>query len=242
MAGTPRPIGTANERVATTIRRIRREQELTTQALSWRLGQLGHQIAATGITKIEKGQRRVDVDDLVALAVALGVTPNTLLLPEVEIPFSRERRYQLTGNGAELRAEEIWAWALGERPLGQRPVNAASEDKAREAEGRFAAWNRRHQAPGIGAWIMAVERGARSDLRDRDYDAAMIAATVIQAFQWGRLSTADIRQAVESGFLSVLLGDPAEADAIMQQAWEWLHEVYERNQQEQQEEQDDGDT
>ena len=65
--------------MAANLRRMRRERELTTAALSQRLAEIGHPIAATGITKIEMGDRRVDVDDLVALAAALDTTPNQLL-------------------------------------------------------------------------------------------------------------------------------------------------------------------
>jgi transcriptional regulator with XRE-family HTH domain len=213
--------------VAANLRRIRRDHELTTAMLSRRLSEIGHPIADTGITKIEKGQRRVDVDDLVALAVALGVTPNTLLLPEVDVPAAWDRRHEVTGGAAQARAEEIWAWALGERPLGKPAVSEASDAEAQEAEGRFVAQNRRHHALGIGSWIIASGRGATAGASDHDYDAAMVAATVMQAFQWGRLNTADIRQATESGFLAALLVDRDEADAVMEQAWNWLREVYE---------------
>jgi hypothetical protein len=38
-------------------------------------------MSAYSISKIETTDRRIDVDDLVALAVALDTTPNRLLLP-----------------------------------------------------------------------------------------------------------------------------------------------------------------
>jgi hypothetical protein len=68
------------------IRRFRRAdwQDITTAEMSRRLGELGQPIPDTGITKTEQGTRRVDVDDLVAIALALGVTPNALLLPPVD--------------------------------------------------------------------------------------------------------------------------------------------------------------
>lgn len=76
-----------------------------------RLGEIGRPILATGITKLEAGQRRVDADDLVALAIALDVTPNTLLLP------SEPADVDLTPvTSADFG--EVWAWARGQRPLG----------------------------------------------------------------------------------------------------------------------------
>ena len=68
----------SSERVAANIRRIRRAREVTTAALSQRPAAPGHPIADTGMTKTEKKDRRVDVDDLVAISAGVGVTPNTL--------------------------------------------------------------------------------------------------------------------------------------------------------------------
>jgi transcriptional regulator with XRE-family HTH domain len=115
MAGRPRPIGPSSERAAANIRRFRRAGEVTTAALSQRLAAIGHPVVDTGITKTEKGDRRIDVDDLVALALALGVTPNTLLMPEVGyLGTSDAHRLTPAVSGT---AEELWQWAQGERPL-----------------------------------------------------------------------------------------------------------------------------
>src|SRR5580700_11042258 len=83
MAGIRKEPDQTDQRVAANMRRIRRNGNLTTAAVSERLKTVGHPIADTGITKSEKGDRSVDVDDLVPLALVLGVTPNTLLMPEV---------------------------------------------------------------------------------------------------------------------------------------------------------------
>lgn len=108
-------MGPPSKRVAANLRRIRRERDVTTAALSQRLAAIGHPIADTGITKTEKGDRRVDADDLVALALALGATPNTLLMPEVTYLDARDS-HQLTPlvSGS---AVELWQWAQGETPL-----------------------------------------------------------------------------------------------------------------------------
>ena len=73
--------------------------------LSERLAQLGHPILPSGINKIENGQRRVDVGDLVALAQALDVSPSTLLMPP-----------EPDGDRDNWRA--AWRWLHGELPLG----------------------------------------------------------------------------------------------------------------------------
>ena len=100
---------------AANIRRIRRACEVTTAALSQRLAAIGHPVADTGITKTEKGDRRIDVDDLVALALALGVTPNTLLMPEVGY-LGASDAHHLTP-AVSGTAEELWQWAQGEPRL-----------------------------------------------------------------------------------------------------------------------------
>ena len=57
----------------------------------------------------------VDVDDLVPLALALGVTPNVLLMPPVSY-FGGTEVYELTP-AARGTAEELWHWAQGEKDI-----------------------------------------------------------------------------------------------------------------------------
>ena len=115
MAGIRKEPGPTAERTAANLRRIRRDRNVTTAGLSERLAALDHPIADTGITKAEKGDRRVDVDDLVPLALALGVTPNTLLMPQVDY-LGTSDSHPLTP-AVSGTAEELWQWAQGERPI-----------------------------------------------------------------------------------------------------------------------------
>jgi transcriptional regulator with XRE-family HTH domain len=61
------------------IRWERERKHLSLQDLSERLTKVGRPILPSGISKIEQGDRRVDVDDLVALADALGTVPGAIL-------------------------------------------------------------------------------------------------------------------------------------------------------------------
>lgn len=124
MAGIKKEPGPTARRVADAIRRIRRgeDQDITTAELSRRLTLLGQPIPDTSITKTEQGTRRVDVDDLVPLALALGVTPNTLLMPEVKyLGGSDDHLLTPAVNGT---AEQMWQWAQGEWPI-TVPVDGA---------------------------------------------------------------------------------------------------------------------
>lgn len=75
------PLGPVGETLRENIKRIREGQRLTYVELSERLGSIGRTIPVLGLRRIERGERRVDVDDLMALAYALGVPPVDLLVP-----------------------------------------------------------------------------------------------------------------------------------------------------------------
>jgi transcriptional regulator with XRE-family HTH domain len=138
------------DRMATNLAEIRRTKRLTTGALSERLTALGRPILPTGITKIEKGARRVDVDDLVALALALGVTPNRLLLPDTVPesllpPGERPAGDVTLTPEVSVTAQAAWRWASGEAPLPVRmPWDDQNADSAQYRE--FQRVNRPHDS------------------------------------------------------------------------------------------------
>lgn len=101
--------GPTAERVAANVKQLREARGLRQSDLTDRLTELGHPILSSGIAKIESGERKVTVDDLMALAIALETNPNRLLLsPEggaVEIELTEESAWS---------ALSAWAWACGE--------------------------------------------------------------------------------------------------------------------------------
>lgn len=72
-------LGQVGIEVAQNIAAFRRRSEMTTRELSAALGSAGRPIPASGITRIELRQRRVDVDDLMALSKALGCSVKALM-------------------------------------------------------------------------------------------------------------------------------------------------------------------
>jgi transcriptional regulator with XRE-family HTH domain len=72
-------LGPVGHAVRANVSRLRELQGLTLQEVSDRLARFGRPIVPSGISKIESGFRRVDVDDLVGLAAALGTTTDRLL-------------------------------------------------------------------------------------------------------------------------------------------------------------------
>jgi transcriptional regulator with XRE-family HTH domain len=79
-----RPLGPAGNNVRRNIRRHRERRGWSYKELSERLTQVGRGIHIVDLGWVETGERRVDVDDLVALAAALEVGVEDLLQPPAD--------------------------------------------------------------------------------------------------------------------------------------------------------------
>lgn len=122
------PLGPTGDQLRANIARLRAERGMSKKQLSDRVGELGRPIPPLGITRLEAGTRRVDADDLMALAIALDVSPVSLLLPSTGDGGS-----EITGVGA-IPARTAWLWALGEEPLDLHEAADPAErfEKARD--------------------------------------------------------------------------------------------------------------
>jgi transcriptional regulator with XRE-family HTH domain len=106
------PLGATGTTVADNIRRLRTGQNLPYTELAARLDRLGRPIPLLGLRKLETYERRIDADDLVALAAALQVSPATLLTPPTAGPDATVD----TAVGP-VRAGRWWDWLTADRPL-----------------------------------------------------------------------------------------------------------------------------
>jgi transcriptional regulator with XRE-family HTH domain len=94
------------------LREVRRLKLWTQQRLADELEPLGVRLDASAITRIERGTRGVTLDDAIAIAAALGVSPLHMFVP-------------LDDNGAQLAPAltvstvDARAWLRGQRPLDQ---------------------------------------------------------------------------------------------------------------------------
>jgi transcriptional regulator with XRE-family HTH domain len=102
---------------------LRERRGLTTRQLSGILDRAGRNIPASGITRMEKGERVVTADELAALAVAFGVSPSALLLP---LTNRHDERVEITGGG-EVDALRAWEWGIGRLPLKTNPEKERTE-------------------------------------------------------------------------------------------------------------------
>ena len=104
------PIGST---VAEQVRLHRERVGMSYAELSRQLLKDGRIIPPLGLSRIEAGLRRVDADDLVSLAVALGVSPISLLLPA---GTSQDAEVRITG-ARTAKAERVWGWLSASYPL-----------------------------------------------------------------------------------------------------------------------------
>lgn len=77
--GATNGLGLHGRAVQANVQRLRAARRFTYVQLAERLQQIGRPIPVLGLRRIERGERRVDVDDFVALATALNVYPTDLL-------------------------------------------------------------------------------------------------------------------------------------------------------------------
>lgn len=92
------------------VREARRVRGWTQRDLAAALDRVGVKIDASNVTRLERGNRSVTLDEVIAIAVVLGVSPLHLIVP-------------LDDNGAQLtptltvKTEEARAWLRGQTPL-----------------------------------------------------------------------------------------------------------------------------
>lgn len=132
-------LGPTGRRVAENLKQVR--GPIPVRELAARMVKLGRPILASAVTKMEQGSRRIDADDLVALAAALDVTPNRLLLTEAA---SNVDMLALTEH-VKAPTAVAWRWASGERPLtGLDVASETTAGLARERRAGFTSSNRPH--------------------------------------------------------------------------------------------------
>ncbi|MBW3079449.1 helix-turn-helix transcriptional regulator [Bifidobacterium sp. 81T8] len=127
-------VDATGRQVAANVKRLR--GGMTYKELSQKMAAVGREITVLGLRRIESGERKVDVDDLVAFAVVFDVSPLTLLLPE---SGSRDVKTHITGRPDALRCNQVWNWATVVQPL----PSLERDEKAEELIERRAAFRER---------------------------------------------------------------------------------------------------
>lgn len=106
-------IGPIGRNLARAVAALRERRGLTYKKLSELLEATGRPIFPLGLSRLEKDDRRVDVDELVALSVVFGVSPLALLFPrdadwDDDVELTPEVRHRLY---------DVWQWGRAIAPL-----------------------------------------------------------------------------------------------------------------------------
>ena len=132
MAKNQLETGPTGERVAANITAVRKRKNLSQGDVAGRASLAGRNLPVSTISKIEKLDRRVDVDDLIALALALEVTPAELLAPALGESGSVDLTPTVAKTAAEARA---WmSGDLGQSEAARRLVYDLAMDSAASGE------------------------------------------------------------------------------------------------------------
>lgn len=78
------PLGPAGNNVRRNIRRLREQRQWSYREVEERLARVGRAIPTLAQSAIDAGERRVDVDDLIALAAVFDLSPEELLQPPAD--------------------------------------------------------------------------------------------------------------------------------------------------------------
>lgn len=160
-------LGPTARTVATNVRRFR------TELRGWTMAELAERMATTArpmtgnqLSAIETLIRRIDVDDLIALAAGLGVSPSALLMPHVtsedvhdpddpsllpEVPLVTSAEPLREGEATHVDAGRYWQWLIADSPLDATYYMTDERD-----EFAIEAW-RRDQVP---PWAYRSRPGA----------------------------------------------------------------------------------
>lgn len=158
------------------------------------LAEEGRPIKIGALSNLERGQRGVDVDDLVALAVVLNVTPAQLLMPVRS--EGEEADVELTEHRAAPWFRS-WQWMCGDHWLDDaRPPSAAPATQDWQvAEDDWHADARPHDVQntysfkpgavrGHEAELGAVVDAARAALAPRSNNSTLSRRWLMAALNW----------------------------------------------------------
>ncbi|UVO11913.1 helix-turn-helix domain-containing protein [Mycobacterium sp. SVM_VP21] len=160
MAGKKSELGPTGVNVGDQMRRLRDDKNLGYAELSRQLSEIGREIPPLGLRRIEAGDRRVDADDLVAIALALDVSPITLLMPNAE---TGSEMVSVTGSADPVAAEDLWHWLRADAKLGKSPARFG--DRIRDWVS-WLQWAGRAAPPWSNKELLAHIKSLTTDTKD----------------------------------------------------------------------------
>ncbi|MDO3357772.1 helix-turn-helix domain-containing protein [Mycobacteroides abscessus] len=129
-----------SEVVGRNVARLRAATNTTIRELAAGLKEQELPMSSSGITDIERGRRQVNVDQLTALAAALGVSPMTLLMPLPD-DGNPDAEVMLSGTSPET-AHDMDLWLRAEQPLTAYLMDDWEQEGFRRAANPPWAWKK----------------------------------------------------------------------------------------------------
>ena len=127
-------LGPSGQRAGRNLQNLREERRFSQKDLAAAVERLGRPMIMQIVSKTEAGERRLDIDDLIAFAVALDTSPNRLLLTG---SAAADQFIDLTP-AVRISELDAWNWASGLEPLpaetGKEPGSACRREKPGEVQ------------------------------------------------------------------------------------------------------------
>ena len=138
-------LGPTGRTVAANIASYRALRGLRLADLSDRMTTSGRPLSVVSLSAIENGERRADVDDLVALAAALDISPAALLMPASSKPSDPAPATVHPEGDTNPDAAQLWGWLTAQSPLDAPLLMAERDEVAIEMWRReqVPVWDRR---------------------------------------------------------------------------------------------------
>lgn len=145
-------------RVGAAVHTRRKALKLTAQQLTERTAELGYPITRVAVSKIEGNKRagKLDVAELIVLAVALEIPPALLLFPN----FPDGTAELVPGRVAHARGSVEWLSGNGLLPgkVIEGELSEVEYGPANEGTDLVSAVNKRVELQSRQLWLMAMER------------------------------------------------------------------------------------
>jgi transcriptional regulator with XRE-family HTH domain len=194
--------------MARNLRATRERRRLTVRGLSQRLTELGRPILHSGISKMENGDRGIDVAQLVALAAALNTSPAFLLTPADDETVLVVPAHLATG-------ARVGDWVRGESPLVYGTAEGPSAGDVEEFMAAAPPSVRARYRAGSHPAVAALE-SLSTAVRAAVGDTAQVAPGSIPASVAEELRRELARVAA---YVDLLAGDLERVTATQPTAW-----------------------
>lgn len=162
MATNEVPRGPISGYVVENVKRLRAQQRWSFAEFSEQMKRVGRPMLGSGLHRLEQGKRRIDVDDIVALAAALDVSPISLLMP-----FTSTGEVDLTEE-IQVEALAAWDWMRGTRPLDLPDDREEAMIRAVAFQGRALPSGARSLDPSLTAFHASIEDRPKGPALDWD--------------------------------------------------------------------------